>query len=96
MFGALRRDRRALGRSQGARFHRDPAACGCIGTERYALLAGAPRRNREPQRREDALADRERAVAREPVGRARSWIPGLGCRAVQGARIPARPLEGRL
>jgi len=96
MPGALGRDRRALGRSQGARLHRDPAACGCVGAQRHALLAGAPRRHGKSQRSSDALADREHSVTREPTGRARSGIAGVERRAVPGARMPARPLEPRL
>ena len=45
---------------------------------------------REPQRRADALADRERAVADQPVRCARAGAAGLGRRAVPRSRGPRR------
>ena len=55
---AFLRDRRNLGRPEGARLHRDAAAGGGVGTNRHTVLAGAAGRQREPERRADALADR--------------------------------------
>ena len=53
------RDRRIVGRPARARLHRDPAARGRVGAIGRAVLAGAAGRHREPERRADALADRE-------------------------------------
>ena len=88
-------DRRDLGRPALARLHRDAAACGCVGTQRHALLAGAAGRQCEFKRRADALADRKRGVAGE---RSRSESAGavrLECRTVPRARGCARPVEHR-
>ena len=95
MLGPLRRDRRAVWRPGGARLHRDSAAGGRIGAESGAVLAGARGRQRQPQRRADALAHRQRAVACQPARLARAGAAGLGCRAVPCAWGSARPLEHR-
>lgn len=87
------RDRRIVGRSQGARLHRDAAACSRGGAQRHALLAGTARRNREFERSADALADRIGAIAGECARRARFGSAGMGRRAVPSARIPARAME---
>ena len=60
---------------------------------RRAVLAGAARRYRQPQRRADALADRERAIAGQSARRARAGSAGVGCRAVPRARLAAGPLD---
>ena len=87
MRAPLRRDRRNLGRPESARFHRDAAAGGGVGTSRHAVLAGAARRQREPERRADALADCERAVAAQRARSARSGAGRVGRRTVPGARV---------
>ena len=91
----LRRDRRNLGRPSGARLHRDAAARGGVRAQRHALLAGPARRDGEPQRRTDALADREHAVAHERARSESAGAASLGRRAVPSARVPARPVERR-
>jgi len=93
MLWPLLRHRRNLGRPEGARFHRDPAARGGIGAKRRSLLAGAPRRQRELERSADALADRERALAREPARPARAGRLCVGCRTVPRAWGASGPLE---
>jgi len=89
------RDRRALGRSARARLHRDAAACGRVGTQRNPLLACPAWWQCEPQRRKDALADRERAVFGQRVRSARGRNAGLEGRIVPGTGHAARPLEHR-
>ncbi len=89
------RRRRIMGRPARARFHRHAAAGGCRGAQRHALLAGAARRHCELERRADALASRERAVAFEPTRRSGAGIAGLGCGTVPGARNAARPVGHR-
>ena len=73
----------------------DPAALDFTATRRLAVaaersrravLAGAARRHGEPQRRADALADRERAVAGQSARPARAGRAGVGRRAVPRAR----------
>ena len=95
MLGPLLCDRRDLGRPARARLHRDPAACGRFGAVGRTVLAGAAGRNREPQRRADALADRERAFAAQRARPARARNSGVGRRAVPRERHAARPLEPR-
>ena len=91
----LGRDRRNLGRPARARLHRDAAAGGRGGTQRHAVLAGAAGRYGEPERREDALADRECAVAGERARPARAGSAGVGRRAVPRARNAAGAVEDR-
>jgi len=95
MFGPVRSDRRVVGRSREPRLHRDAATGGRGGAIESALLAGAAGGNGKPQRRTDALADREHAEHRQP---ARSACFGLACLesgVVPGSRFSARPLEHR-
>ena len=82
----------------------DPAALDFTATRRLAVaaerigravLAGAARRHRESQRRADALADRERAVAGQSARPARAGLAGVGRRAVPRARLAAGPMEHR-
>lgn len=91
----LGRDRRIVGRSASTRFYRDPAACGRVGAERHALLAYQARRQCEPQRRENALADRECALIAAPTRFTRIWNTGLGCRTVPRTWNGPRPLDRR-
>ena len=95
MFLPLGRDRRDLGRSQGARLHRDAAARRRLGTQRHALLVGASRRNGEFERGADALAAGKRAIAPEFARFASARPSRVGCGAVPGARTPAGALEPR-
>ena len=95
MFLPLGRDRRTVGRSTRARLHCNQAACGRVGTQRYSLLACPAWRQCEPQRRKDALADRERAVFGQRVRSARGRNAGLEGRIVPGTGHAARPLEHR-
>ena len=91
----FRRDRRIVGRPARARFHRHAAAGGGVGAERYAMLAGSAWRNSEPQRRTDALADRERSILDQ---RSRPACVGdvvVGGRAVPGTRLSNGPLVCR-
>ncbi len=89
----LGRDRRIVGRSARARLHRDPAACGRGGTQRHAVLAGAPRRSCQPQRRADALAPCKRAVADQRARSARARSAGMGRRTVPRSGIAAWAME---
>ena len=95
MFGPVLRHRRAVGRSHRARLHLDEAARGGFGTEPRPLLAGAARRKGEPQRRSDALADRQRAVARQFAERTSTGAAGMGRRAVPCARNAAGQMGHR-
>ncbi len=92
---ALGRDRGIVGRPARARLHRHAAARGGGGALGRAMLAGAPRRHREPQRRADALADRKRPVAHQSARSPRAGIAGVGCGPVPRARIAAGPVEPR-
>ena len=85
MLLSLRRHRRNLGRSARARLHRDPPACRCFGAERDALLARAARRQREPQRSADAVADRQRAVAAQRARPESTGATRMGCSIVPRA-----------
>lgn len=89
------RHRRIVGRSARTRFYRDPAACGRVGAERHALLACKARRQCEPQRREDALADHERPLIAPPTRFQSSWNTDLGCRTVPRTWSGPRPLDCR-
>ena len=89
------RDRRIVGRPARARLHCDAAPCGRVGTERHALLARAAWRKCELERREDALADRIRAVAGERARRTRAGDSVVGFGSVSGARVCARSMDGR-
>lgn len=89
------RDRRTVGRSARTRFYRDPAACGRVGAERHALLACKARRQCKPQRREDAMADRERALTAARTRSPRSWNAGLGYRTISRTWNGPRPLDRR-
>ena len=93
MFLPLRSGRRDLGRSARARLHRDTTARRRFGTQRHTLLAGAARRQCEPQRRTHAVADRERAVAAQRTRSESAGTADVGCRAVPRTRDAARPLE---
>ncbi len=90
---ARSRDRRAVGRPGEPRLHRDAAA----GSRRRAIgragLAGAAERRCEFERRADALAARERAVAAASVRSASSGRSRVGRRAVPRPRPSARPVE---
>ena len=92
---ALGRHRRDLGRSARARLHRDAAACGRVGAVRRAVLAGPARRQRQSERRADALADRERAVAPQRSRSESAGSAGVGCRAVPRPWRSAGPVEHR-
>lgn len=95
MRSALGRDWRNLGRSEGSRLHRYTAVGHGVGTKRNAVLARAPGGSAEFERRADAVANRERAIA---VQRSRPSGPGdsgVGSRAVPGARNAAGPMELR-
>ena len=89
------RDWRTLRRSQGTRLYCDEAACGRFGTERHALLVGAARRQREFERRSNALATGERSLAAQSARSTGPGSAGMGCRAVSGTRCAAGPLEPR-
>ena len=95
MPGSVLRHRRIVGRSRGARFHRNPAASGRFGAEPRPVLAGATRGNCEPQRCADALANRECFLARQPARRTSAGTAGMGCRAVPCARNAAGQVEHR-
>ena len=87
------RDRRTVGRPRGARFYRDPAACGCSRTVGRAGLAGAAWRFGQFQRGADALASGECAEPCPSVRSARFWRSGMGRRIVPCTRNAARPVE---
>ena len=91
----LRSDRRVVRRPGGARLHRDSPAGGRLGARPGAVLAGSARRPCEFERRADALAAGERAVARQSARCTGAGAAGLGCRAVPLPRSAARPLEHR-
>jgi hypothetical protein len=63
--------------------------------KRRALLAGAPRRHRQPQRRAHALADRQRPVACPSFQSESAGLARLGRRIVPCARVRAGALERR-
>ena len=90
------RDRRIVGRPGERGFYRDAAAGGRRGAVGRAGVAGAARRGGEPERRADALAGGERAVAAPPVRSARAGRAGVGRRAVPRPRAAARPLDHHL
>ena len=92
---SLLRHRRAVGRPQGARLHRNPPPGRRRGTQRRAVLAGAARRDGEPQRRAHALAARKRAVIAQPARPQGSGSTGVGRRPVPRPRVAAGPLEHR-
>ena len=96
MFRSVLCSRRDLGRSPSARLHRDAPARGRVGAIRRSLLAGAARRFSEPQRRSNALADRECAIAHQSIRSASARLAGMGRGAVPGTRFAAGPLESRL
>ena len=75
-----------VGRPASARLHRDSAAGGRLGAVWRRLLAGAARRPGQSQRRPDALADRERALARQRARSPRSGSAGMGRRPVPRTR----------
>ena len=85
---AFGRDRRIVGRPARARFHRDAAAGGRLGTQRHAVLAGAARRYREPERRADALADRMRAIAAQPARRRAPGAPAWDAELFRARGMP--------
>ena len=82
----LGRDRRNLGRPQSARLYRDEATGRGVGAKRHALLARAPGRNGEPQRRANAVANRERTVIAQRSRLESAGSARMGCRAVPRAR----------
>ena len=96
MHCTLSRDWRDLGRSQDARLHRDPPACGRLGAQWNAMLAGPAWRHCELERCPDALADRERSIFAQHARSASARITCLGLRAVPGAGISAWSLEHHL
>ena len=91
----VRRDRRIVGRPPRARFHRDTPAGGCIGAQRHALLVDPARRDGESQRRADAVADCEHAIAPEFARSACAGIADMGRGAVPRPRLAARPMVAR-
>ena len=93
MFGPVRSDRRIVGRPREPGLHRDAAAGGRCRAIESAVLAGAAGGDGKPQRRTDALADREHAEHRQPARSACFGLACLGSGAVPGAWISARPLE---
>lgn len=95
MLLSLRRHRRIVGRSKSAGFHRDAAAGGRFGTQRNAVLAGPIRRDRESQRRSDALAHRKLVFLSQRSRSTRPRTARMGCRAVPRPGIAAGPLEPR-
>ena len=95
MRGLGSRHRRAVGRPGELGFHRDAAAGGGRRAIGRAGLAGAAERCGEPQRRADALAAGERAVAAASVRSASAGRAGVGRRAVPRPRSSARPVEHR-
>ena len=95
MLLSVGRDRRIVGRSAGARLHRDTAAGGRGGAQRHAMLAGARRRRGEFERRADALADRKRAVVDEQARPARAGPAGVGRGAVPRAGHATWAVEAR-
>jgi len=90
---ALGRNRRDLGRSQGARLHRDAAAGRGVGAKPGALLADTAWRHRKPQRRPNALADSERALIGQSVRRSRARESRVGRRPVPCSRNTAGLLD---
>ena len=68
-----------------------------VAAERYGVACWLVRLGgtRQPQRRADALADCERAVAGQSARPARAGIAGVGRRAVPRARHAAGPLDAR-
>ena len=92
---ALSRDRRNLGRPQGARLYRNSAPRSGLGTQRYAVLAGAAWWCSEFERRSDALADRECFVPHQQSRSARAGIIDVGLRTVPLAGPVAGPLGHR-
>ena len=92
---AVRRDRRTVGRPGEPRLHRDPAAGGRGGAVGSPRLAGAARRQRQFERRADALAGREPAEPGPSVRPARSRQSGVGRRAVPCPRASAGTVEHR-
>ena len=95
MPGALLRHWRTVGRPARARLYGDPETRGRRRTLRSGRLFDSPRRARQFERGPDALASFERALACASVRSPRSRSAGVGCRAVQGARPSARPVEHR-
>jgi len=95
MLRPLGGDRGDLGRSQGARLHRDSATGSGVGAERGGMLACPARRRSEPEWCAHALAGRERAVAGERIRCAGAGAAGMECRAVPRARNSAGTMEPR-
>ena len=90
-----RRRRRTVGRPGRARLHRHPPPCGRGRAAAGALLAGAPPRHGELERRPHALADRQRSVAAPSLRPESAGSAGLGRRAVPRPRLCAGTLERR-
>ena len=96
MPGPLCRHRRDLGRPACARFHRDAAACRRFRALWRGRLSDSARWPRQFERRQDALADRKRAVARQRARPKSAGTSGMGRRVVPRARNAVGPLERRL
>ena len=92
---AKRRHRRDPGRPEGPRLHRHPPAGGGGGALASALLAGAPRRHRQFERRAHALADRQQPVLGPLLRSESAGLAGMGRRIVPRARLRAGTLERR-
>ena len=89
------RDRRAVGRPERTRFYSYSPACGRVGAQRHTLLACPAWRECEPQRREDALANRERSFIASRTRPARSGNASMECRAFPCSWDAARTLDHR-
>jgi hypothetical protein len=95
MLRPLGRDRRSIWRPSSSGLYRDAAAGGRFGAVRCAVLACALKRDGEPQRRQDALADRKRAIAFESTGHASAGTCRVGRRVVPRPRSSAWPMDRR-
>ncbi len=94
MLGARRRDRRIVGRSPGARLHRQQAAGGCGGAFASRLLADPPPGRGQPQRRPRTVAAGERAERPASLRSQGTRRPALDRRAVPLAPSGAGKLGG--
>ena len=95
MLRALGRDRRDLGRPERARFHRFAAACRRVRAVWRGRLFDSAGRPRQFERREDALAHRQRSVADQRTRLESARTARVACRAVPRARHAAGPLDCR-
>lgn len=90
---ALGRNRRDLGRPEVSRLHRHATVGRGVRAKRNAMLARPLGRYCELERRSDALANRELAIAVQRSRPSRIGHACVGRRAVPGARNAAGPME---